>query len=325
MGSHLDEITFMVTKKYIYDSKKARLINPIFCAKPLKRRYSNDKKRILDVYGFRSEGGKRLFKKVGDGYLYMEENGFYSNDTEYYIKSVEAPNFREGDLIVFSNKNLQTKFNNGDGIIFEGKALDDRVGVLSHLYTMRELAKIKIKAKLILVGDEEGVCSDLAWAKLTRPTFKKYCKKNGIIIVCDGINGFSLEEFIYMGNTHVNKAIIPVYLAAGKGSGDPGIFSLMRDKVIPKIKEISSFEGVTTTDYISRSFDPKIMDDFSSIIFIDWSNGPVRDPTAICHYYESVSINQVIHIIGVTFYSYLYFYHYYEEELKDLLSKMNLI
>jgi hypothetical protein len=62
------------------------------------------------------------------------------------------------------------------------------------------------------------------------------------------------------------------------------------------------------------------MDDLALILFIDWSNGHIKDKESICHYKESVSIDQIINIIGVTFYTYLYFYQYYDKKVKSLLN-----
>ncbi len=330
LGSHLDEITFIVSKKsddkiQINNIKGNKKIVPIFCVKPLESLYSNNQGdstwKLLGVYGFRTENDIREFKKIGEGFLYKDINEFDEENIDFYVISEQISLFKEGDLVIFENNSKQSqKYDNND--IFEGKALDDRVGVLSHIYTMRELAKLNIKAKAIFVGDEEGVCSDLAWAKLTRPTFRKYCREDGLILLCDGINGHSLKELVSLKNKYVTKAIIPVYIADGKGSGDPGVFSLMRDIVLPKVESKFGFEGFTSTDYVSRSFDPKIMDDFSSILFVDWSNGLVKQRKSICHFKESVSIEQIINIIGITFYTYLYFYQFYDLNIKKIISEI---
>ena len=330
LGSHLDEITFIVSKKsddkiQINNIKGNKKIVPIFCVKPLESLYDNNRGdstwKLLGVYGFRTENDIREFKKIGEGILYKDINEFDEDKIDFYVISEQIGLFKEGDLVLFENNSNQSqKYDNND--FFEGKALDDRVGVLSHIYTMRELAKLNIKAKAIFVGDEEGICSDLAWGKLTRPTFRKYCREDGLILLCDGINGHSLKELVSLENKHVTKAIIPVYIADGKGSGDPGVFSLIRDNILPKVESKFGFEGNTTTDYVSRSFDPKIMDDFSSILFIDWSNGLVKHRQSICHFKESVSIEQIINIIGITFYTYLYFYQFYDLNVKKITSEI---
>ncbi len=79
------------------------------------------------------------------------------------------------------------------------------------------------------------------------------------------------------------------------------------------------FEAVTSTDYLSRSHDPKIMDDFFFICNIDWSNGPVISPNKekrvfpVCHVDESVLLKQIINIVGTTFWT-----------VQLLNSKMNI-
>lgn len=289
----------------------------------------------VKIFGFIGDKENRDFKQIGSGNIYrkvpddidikMEETNdhhkklleedkqkksFYLENIEYSNPDLEKRGVLEGDLIIQDYDETEDNFNINS--IIHAKALDDRVGVISHLYTLNELNKNGIAAKAIMVGDEEGVNSDIAWAKLSRPVFRKYCKEEDIIIICDGFDGKKLTEFeqeygFKNGDCkHFDMALIAPYRSEGKGAGDPGMFALFRDEII-RLADENGFKAVTTTDYVSRSFDPKIMDDFPNICSIDWSNGPVVTPTKKyyneCHVDESVSIKQVVNIIGTSFWT----------------------
>ncbi len=304
LASHADEITF-TKKKY-----SSQLI-PLFNAKPLQK--YGIVHPAVEIFGFRGSEDDREFKKVGRGTLRLErerERGklkfsFYLDDITREIK--------EGDLII-QNYN---KTNNKHDIdtIFHMKALDDRAGMLAHLYTMRELDKSNIKAKAILLGDEEGIDADVAWARLAKPTFRKFCSDMGLIIICDGYDGLKLYEFEDKRDKHLKEALVAPYRSEGKGAGDPGLFSLFRDHIISTVKR-QGFEAITTTDYVSRSLDPKIMDDFPFICNIDWSNGPAvplkEDFLPVCHVDESVAVEQLINIIGTTYFTVEFFVSKYK-------------
>jgi len=326
--SHADEIT--------YFKKMDSEIIPLFNESPLKEQLQKEeRKRILNpkvsIYGFDGVSKNREFKRIGSGEIHIEliksknaknkgkddkdKAKFYINEKDVGLINIERP-VKVGDLVI-QDYDKSSDFQGLDSII-HAKALDDRVGVVSHLHTMRELNKLGIKAKAIFVGDEEGPAGpDIAWAKLTRPVFRKYCNEENIIILCDGFDGKKLSEF-YRKNTndenslvHLDEALIVSYRSKGKGAGDPGFFAMFRDEIVNFCKE-KGFNASITTDYVSRSMDPKIMDDFPIICSIDWSNGPIVKPTTeyfnVCHVDESVSLRQVINIIGTTFWTVLLLY-----------------
>jgi len=310
LASHADEITFIMKK----DSPQ---LLPIFNASPLAN--YGIMHHDVKIFGFREIRDERKFKEIGAGSLQMKKKIRKTDKkeeeiAEFYLEDVHLENserkVKEGDMIVQNYDLTPEKYDLET--IFHVKALDDRVGVLAHLYAMRELNRRGMKAKAIFVGDEEGVDKDIAWAKLARPIFRKYCKEENFIIICDGFDGKQLSEFKEeKEGEHLQEALIVPYRSEGKGAGDPGLFSLLRDYVIDLAKS-HGFEAATTTDYVGRSFDPKIMDDFPSICSIDWSNGPVITPSEnlfnVCHVDESVSIKQVINIIGTTFWTVRHLY-----------------
>jgi len=335
LASHGDEITYLLKKDLTH-------LLPIFNCQP----YKKDDDEIIfmhsdvDIFGFFYENANEQgFGKIGFGKIKIrlkkndkKENELIFNlvNVSFDSKKTESRGLKEGDLIIQKypfklgkydtaesiRENAQIK--NNDEIIIHTKAMDDRVGVLAHLYTMKELNKNGIKAKAIILGDEEGITKDVAWAKLTRPIFTKYCSPDDIIIICDGFDGKQLKEFIEKKGEYMDKALIAPYRSEGRGAGDPGLFALFREKII-SLCEKHGFNATTTTDYVSRTFDPKIMDDFPMICFIDWSNGPIENPIEIkrdnesislhnvCHIDESVSIKQIINIIGTTFWTVWYF------------------
>ena len=308
LTSHADEITFLM-------KKDSEVLFPLCNTRPFSQYgFMHHEGKIL---GFRGEGDERVLREIGTAELHqrvkspVDTKKSHEPKFEYYLKNVKGDEQREGDLVV-TNYNLTQK-DYGIDTIFHSKALDDRVGVLVDIYTVKELARAGIPCKAIFVGDEEGVDSELAWARLARPSFARYSKADGITILCDGFDGKKLSEFKDSEGKHLGAGLIVPYRSEGKGAGDPGIFSLLRDQVVPLAKK-HGFEAVTTTDYVSRSLDPKIMDDFPYICSVDWSNGPVLTPIVddsnpaqsyfnVCHVDESVAIRQVINIIGTTFWS----------------------
>ncbi len=334
IASHGDEITYLLKKDLIH-------LLPIFNWKP----YVKNEEIIfmhsyVDIFGFIYDNKKECeFKKIGFGKIKIElkksdneeaEPIFKLEHVSFQDKKTKSRGLKEGDLVIQKYPFKLGKYDTDESIrnralinhngktIINSKGMDDRVGVLAHLYTIKELNKNGIKAKAIIVGDEEGITKDVAWAKLARPIFRKYCIPENIIIICDGFDGNQLKEFRDKKGEYMDQALIVPYRSKGRGAGDPGLFALFRDKIIP-ICEKHGFGAITTTDYVSRSFDPKIMDDFPMICFIDWSNGPIDNPIEIkgidesinlhnvCHIDESVSIKQVMNIIGTTFWTIWYF------------------
>lgn len=340
LTSHADEITFLVKKKD-KDNPTYQEVLPICQVAPIIKKgyfpHSN-----VEVYGFRKEEDKVKFKRIRKAKIILKFEVVIKNEENVEVKkeekkkkknakfyldlrnidtTVKEPDVMEGDLVIqdyYLTKKKKETYD--DNTIFHSKALDDRVGVLSHLYTIYYLSKYsKIKSKAIFIGDEEGIPVDISWARLARPTIKKYCRKDGIIIVCDGMDGKNIDEFPRL--KHIEDALIIPYTSDGKGGGDPGLFSYFRDVILKKVDQ-NKFSGITCTDYASRSLDPKIMDEFALICFINWSNGParggakIRSPEEImkdlsdvekydpyCHLDESVKIKQVLNIIGTTFYA----------------------
>ncbi|MHA1252123.1 MAG: hypothetical protein ACTSRP_19205 [Candidatus Helarchaeota archaeon] len=333
LASHADEITFLITKKTKKKSNTLfREVKPMCSTKALEDEIWHDQ---VKVYGFRNTKNGREFIEIGE-----ENNIHWEIDKEkkyrYYIK--ENEHYKEGDVVIqdyfiidndLNNDNLENK-------IFQCKALDDRVGVLCHLYTIYYLSKFtNIKSKAIFNGDEEGIPVDVSWSRLINPTFDQFCNKNDVIIICDGIDGKNLKEIakkraesysskdnINLGNYHINEALIIPYTGDCKGGGDHGLFSYIRD-FISENQEFSesNFRAMTCTDYVSRSLDPKIMNKYPLICFINWSNGyplfsdedqeiPIKELSkaqryaSICHLDESVSLEQVCNIIGTTYYIY---------------------
>lgn len=299
LASHADEVTFLV-------KKGSPFLIPLFNAAPLVNYGISHPK--VKVFGFRGEKEKRELMEIGRGEISKD---IIENETKFFLKTYEGKEKKEGDLIIQDYYLTPDKF--GLDTIFHSKALDDRVGILTHIYVLRELSKYNIKAKAIFVGDEEGIDKDVAWARLARPIFKKYCMEDNLIIVTDGYDGKNLHEFYHKRGKHLEEALVTPYRSEGKGAGDPGLFSLMRDHIIPFVThEERGFAAITTTDYVSRSLDPKIMDDFPNICSVDWSNGPVLIPDndffPVCHKCESVMVRQILNIIGTIFWA-IYFFN----------------
>jgi hypothetical protein len=327
LSSHADEITFL-------RKKNSEILFPLCNAKPFEK--YGIKHHNVKIFGFREIDDERDFIHVGNAEFHVRQAKSLSvgqriaeaKDShhrkrveslemkdpkfEFYLRNVSyekglAEREMEGDLVIQDYDETNKSFSLDS--IFHTKALDDRAGILAHLYAMRELGKMKVPAKAIFIGDEEGVDADVSWARLARPSFRRYSREDGITILCDGYDGKNLHEFEEQTGRHFNAALISPYRSEGKGAGDPGIFSLLRDNVV-NLAEEQGFEAVTTTDYVSRSLDPKIMDDFPYICSIDWSNGPVLTPIEtgggffnVCHVDESVSIRQLINIVGTTFWA----------------------
>lgn len=296
LASHADEITFLT-------KKDSPFLLPLFNAGPLIK-YGIAHPEVR-VFGFRGIDEEREFKEIGYGKLHK---AIREGKEVFFLDYVQGEERIEGDLVIQNYDLTPDKYDLNT--IFHSKALDDRVGVLAHIYTMRELSRYGIKAKAIFVGDEEGVDADIAWARLARPAFRKYCRSDGITILTDGFDGKNLREFKNRKGEHLQEALIAPYRSEGKGAGDPGLFSLLRDNIVP-LSLKHGFEPITTTDYVSRSLDPKIMDDFPFICSIDWSNGPVMIPLngflPVCHVDESVSIKQIVNIIGTAFWAVWFF------------------
>ncbi|MCJ7570748.1 MAG: hypothetical protein MUO82_02565 [Candidatus Thermoplasmatota archaeon] len=330
LGAHLDEISYMITKKKEKKSlnEKAWYVIPL-CAPPQlfrgKYEHNSDKtKRFREVLnpdvkivGFRN---KKFVTDIGFGICYkadeLIEDKIKSFDEEGEINKVvitrkwkqkshfllkvikEIKPIKEGDIVIqdYGEWKNNSKFDNSNQLIFS-KALDDRVGCIATIYALKELSKQKIKSKAILTSAEEGVPKDISWGRLIRPTYEKFCRKDGITLICDGVDGARMDEFEEENNV-LSKAIIVPYTSAGKGGGDIGLFSRFRDKIIPELYKIYGEEiAVTSTDYASRSYDIKIMDDWTTIGFIQWSCGEPTDPQSICHNKETVSLQQIINII----------------------------
>ena len=115
-------------------------------------------------------------------------------------------------------------------------------------------------SKAILTSAEEGLPNDISWGRLVRPTYERFCTHDTLTLICDGADGKELKEFEDEDRCLSSAVIIP-YTSFGKGGGDLGIFSRFRDDIIPKLKEIYEEDvAVTTTDYVSRSYEIKIMD-----------------------------------------------------------------
>ncbi len=325
LASHGDEITFLVTRRKHEKIPLRREVIPI-CSVDIINKFNGFYHNKVKIFGFRIRSGTQKFIKLGDAVITQEKSNYYID-----ISRSGKIDLREGDVVIQNyGKTSSRKYTMNT--IFQSKALDDRIGVLSHLYTIYYLSKYtNLKSKAIIVGDEEGVPKDVSWARLTQPTFKKYCRQDGVILICDGLDGAKLTEFPRF--KHVKDALIIPYTSEGKGGGDHGLFSYFRDSLLRKINdEKVDFHCSTCTNYASRSLDPKLMDRYPLIGFISWSNGPVTgedDPKKVdfervnrksvslkyipfCHLDESVSIRQILNIIGTTFYA-----------VKELYSKYN--
>lgn len=298
--AHLDEITFLVSKVYDEGESSNRLIIPL-CAPP--RRILNNK---VQIFGIRN----RNFKLLGEGTFYCSSEAPIRSRDEaeiakyrsgkdklfYYINQLNLKpghEIKEGDMVIYQPIVSTTSET------IETKALDDRAGVIAIIYAMKELSKRGIKTKGILTCDEEGTAEDTAWARLVRGTFRKYCKPEDIIIICDGIDGLELAAE-FPKDEHLDFPLIVPYTGHGKGGGDHVLFALLRDEIPQRVQRLG-FKVETTTAYVSRSIDPKLMDEFPHICFIDWVNGKIGSENSICHIVESLPWKQLENLIATLF------------------------
>ncbi len=333
LGAHLDEITYIIAK--IGKGNKHPLM-PL-CSPPQRTDLVNPQCRVI---GFRHQKDGEL-STIGSGAFNVEYRektgnvpdlfrsfeamekdpncpkhlreilGYLMNQTVKSSKdSAEFQYFLETDAdvmvgdMVIQDYNYTNENEINPNSILHVKALDDRVGCIAVLYAMKELSELGIPSKAILTSSEEGVPQDVSWGRLVRPTYQKFCTNDSINIICDGIDGARLSEFKMM--KYMDEAVVIPYTSLGKGGGDPGIFAVLRDIVIPVAKR-NNILGVTSTDYVSRSYDSAIMHDFPLIGFIDWVNGKVAERISHCHLDESVSLQQIKNIIGLIVYAVAHF------------------
>jgi len=330
-GAHLDEISYMITKKKedeTFLGKDIWQIIPI-CAPPQltkkqKPIYNKDKTKraikILEpqckIVGFRNSNFR---ENIAEGLIYkvykIEEKTIRNYDekkdienimikregksAEYLFVEITKINeiIKEGDFVIQDYGDWKTKkeCKTVDQVI-TSKALDDRAGTIAAIYAVKELSKINIPSKVILTSAEEGVPRDVSWGRLIRNVYKEVCTEQMITLVCDGIDGKEMSEF--NGEDELSKAVILPYTSYGKGGGDLGLFARFRDDILPELKRIYGEEiAITSTDYSSRSFEVKIMDDWNIIGFIQWSCGIPGHEKAICHNQETVRISQIVNIV----------------------------
>jgi hypothetical protein len=297
LGAHLDEITFLVTNKIRDDNK---VLYPL-CSPPTRDFIHREAK----VLGLRN--GE--LQSICDGKLYAEEIRKIGRDGSvqienwrYLLKAEKPEQVLPGDVV--TQNYMEIKGYVGPQSVIASKALDDRVGVVSVLYALRFLSK-HMPIKAILSGDEEGFPRDTSWARLILPTYRRFCRHDVITILCDGVNGADIKEYPEDNENFLPHALFVPYTAEGKGGGDYRLFSIIKEKVVP-ICEKNDFKIRTLTDYVSRSFDPKIMNEYPLITFIDWSNGLVNNPYFKCHYHEEILFEQVLNIIGCIFWACTY-------------------
>jgi len=297
LAPHLDEITYMVKNEWDKETGLRKILPLCNAPLPDKIKPENTKLKIL---GFRGENHRKLVE-VGLGSMEAKDLGPEIKEARkryLYRLKTEAKDLLMGDLVIqdYCHEKPDARYDLES--IINMKALDDRAGSIAQIYAVAELAKRGLPAKAILAGDEEGFNKDISWARLVRPAFREYSRPDGLIIVCDGFDGNRLQAEFKCGE-YLSKALVTAYVSDASGAGDPGIFSLFRDKVVD-IASRCGFEAATTTCYASRSIDPKIMDDFPLIGFINWSNGSVGGKDAFCHRDESVKLRQIVNIIGTT-------------------------
>lgn len=225
----------------------------------------------------------------------IEEKAVYQ-----YLLKTDA-DFRLGDMVI-QDYNETTVSSFSSESLINVKALDDRAGCIAVLYALNELAKLGIPAKAVLTTSEEGVPKDVSWGRLVRPTYQKYCTNDGINIICDGIDGYKLTEFRKRKGQFLDEAVVFPYTSGGTGGGDPYVFSRIRDIVLPRAAK-DGISALTTSSYVSRSYDAAIMHDFPLIGFIDWVNGKVMSPESRCHLDETIKLQQIANIIGMLVYT----------------------
>jgi len=304
IGAHLDEIAYLISGKR---DDGSTILLPL-CSAPIRtdnnkgHPFTHEESRIL---GYRN--GELL--TIGYGRFHakprvnVEQGKHIMTGWNYMLKVdkvLDGEEVRTGDIAIqdYGTGKASGHFNLTTKIT--AKALDDRVGSTIAIHAIRYLSKLDppTPVKAVLSGDEEGFPLDVSWARFIRPTFRKYCRPDGVTIICDGINGFDLSELVSKSKGElVESALLVPYTSHGKGAGDYGLFSLFRDKVIPYARK-NGFEVETTTDYVSRSYDPKIMDEFPLITFLDWSAGEVGDIYARCHMHEEIRVKQIVNLVG---------------------------
>jgi hypothetical protein len=336
LGAHLDEITYLVSETK--NCENDRLLIPI-CAPPARTKLVNpsckvvgfrhqndgefvplgrgsfkvkrkektkkvdDLKRVYESIK-KDDNGMPQFKKLLDYLLAETVEDVEVNATfEYWLET--KADIRMGDMVIQDYNYTSSSVFDAETLI-HAKAMDDRVGCIAVLYALSELNKLGIPCKAVLTSSEEGVPKDVSWGRLVRPTYQKYCANDGINIICDGIDGARLDEFSKREGEYMQEAVVLPYTCLGRGGGDPGVFSVMRDIVLPRAKK-DGILGLPTTNYVSRSYDTAIMHDFPLIGFVDWVNGEIKGRTAHCHLDESLKLGQVQNIIGVLTYATAYF------------------
>lgn len=306
LGAHVDEVTYLVSDK---SKEGLRVLIPL-CSpptRPFSPTFSPFKHQEAQILGLRH--GE--LKTVGYGNFHAMSKMEYRRKEirmegwEYLLEvKKEVDKVLPGDVAI--QDYIHIKEYNGIDSVIVAKALDDRVGVIATLYAFSFLSRI-MPIKIILSGDEEGVPRDVSWARLILPTYHRFCKNDVFTIICDGINGADLAKNPSKGNDFLTEALLAPYTANGKGGGDYRLFSLIRENVIP-LCEKNEFEIRATTDYVSRSFDPKIMNEYPLITFIDWSDGLPGELSFRCHFHEEVVLKQILNIIGSIFWTSKYLY-----------------
>lgn len=311
IGAHLDEVTYLVSNKPKLDGSYT--IIPL-CSAPTEINVETQhpfKHEEASIHGFR----RKEFIQLGYGRLHATRDSSYDKRTKEkkygnwkYLLEVteEFDKIHECDVVIQDYVTNQTKRNYDKNSTINAKALDDRVGSIVAIYAVKYLASADppIPIKVVLAGDEEGVGVDVSWARLVKPTYEKFCKNDVVTIMCDGVDGWNLQEFKDKRKGEMlSEALLVPYTSYGKGGGDYGLFSLLKDEVVPIAQSHGHFEVGTTTDYVSRSFDPKIMNDFPLVTFLDWSNGRVGDIDSRCHVDETIKVEQMLNLIGMIAYS----------------------
>ncbi|MEE9115354.1 MAG: hypothetical protein V3U09_00470 [Thermoplasmata archaeon] len=294
LGAHMDEVTYLVTNK---SDNGTHVILPL-CSPPT-RLFHHKEARVLGM-----RDGELV--TVGSGKFDAEEIIRIGRDKsvrmeglKYLLKVEEDMGVKPGDVAIQDYVSVR-KYVGPDSVI-EAKALDDRVGTTAVLYALRFLSQ-RMPIKVILSGDEEGVPSDVSWARLILPTYERYCRRDVVTLLCDGVNGADIKECPDYEGKFLSDALLLPYTANGKGGGDYRLFSILRENVLPTAKE-NGFAARVLTDYASRSYDPKIMNEFPMIAFIDWSNGLVGNSLFRCHYHEEILLRQVLNIVGCLYWT----------------------
>jgi len=331
-GAHLDEITYIIANREssILDGKVYRILpicNPpkIFGVGPIRKircEDERDKKPKMLIVGhvFNPEGRVVGFRSgefkdnIGTGEVYkvdIEEEKKRMSE-KYLLLKLESKNveIRKGDMVIQDYgdwKEKDTRRGNSCGVV-RSKALDDRVGCIAAIYAVKELSRRGVLSKAVLTSSEEGVPSDISWGRLVQATYSEFCTDDIITLICDGMDGRELTEF-KGERRELSKALIIPYTSYGKGGGDVGIFSLLRDEILRKLERLYGKRiAATSTDYSSRSYDVKVMDRWTLIGFVQWTCGVPLDESAACHNEETVNPTQIVNIIRVLVHSAEYFH-----------------